>query len=269
MFMRLLTTPVRILPDFIIIGAQKSGTTTLYNNLIRHPQVVQALRKEIHFFDIHYKKGITWYQAHFPSFLYKIYLKQIYRKKIIAGEATPYYIFHPLSPERIFKTVPRVKLIVLLRNPVDRAYSHYQLSVRLGHENLSFEDAIQHEMERLNSEGEKIYNNRNYYSFNHQHFSYLSRGCYMEQLRKWYHYFSREQILILKSEDFYLDPSSVFKQVYYFLNLPDMKLKDHKKYNISDYGKMDPVTRRQLVKYYEPYNQELYDYLGINFHWNK
>ena len=76
MFMRLLTTPVRILPDFIIIGAQKSGTTTLYNNLIRHPQVVQALRKEIHFFDINYRKGVTWYQAHFPSLLYKFHLNQ-------------------------------------------------------------------------------------------------------------------------------------------------------------------------------------------------
>lgn len=216
LLVRLITTPVRILPDFLIIGAQKCGTTSLYNNLIKHPHVVQALRKEIHFFDINYKKGVTWYQAHFPSSIYKIYLKQIYRKKIIAGEATPYYIFHPLSPERIFKIVPRVKLIVLLRNPVDRAYAHYQLSVRLGHENLSFEDAIQNEMGRLNSEVERIYNNCNYYSFNHQHFSYLSRGYYMEQLRKWHHYFSREQILILKSEDFYLDPSSAFKQVYVF-----------------------------------------------------
>ncbi len=269
LLMRLITTPVRVLPDFIIIGAQRCGTTTLYNNLILHPHTMQALRKEIHFFDINYKKGVTWYQAHFPSLLYKSYLKHTYRNNIISGEATPYYFFHPLSTERIYKFIPRVKLIVLLRNPVDRAYSHYQLSVRLGHENLSFEDAIQHEIGRLKIEEERIFNNGSYYSFNHQHYSYLSRGYYMEQLRKWHHYFSRDQILILKSENFYLDPSTVLTQVYNFLNLPDMGLNDHKKYNISEYEKMNPATRKRLVKHFEPYNQELYDYLCINFDWNK
>ncbi|OGL47144.1 MAG: hypothetical protein A2W05_03565 [Candidatus Schekmanbacteria bacterium RBG_16_38_10] len=263
-----MTNPVRLLPDFIIIGAQKCGTTTLYNNLIKHPYVIPALRKEIHFFDLYYEKGVTWYQAHFPSHLYKSYFLKIY-KNFITGEATPYYIFHPLSPERTFEIVPKVKLIVLLRNPVDRAYSHYQYSVRMGHENLSFEDAIQNEMERMNNEREIIYNNCNNYSFNHQHFSYLSRGIYIEQLRRWHHYFPRDQILILKSEEFYLDPSSVFKHVYNFLNLPDLELNDYKKYNVYDYEKMDPITRRHLIKYYEQYNQELYDYLGVNFNWNK
>ncbi len=157
----------------------------------------------------------------------------------------------------------------MLRDPVERAYSGYQNELRNGRETLSFEDAIRQEMERLNGEVEKILNNRNYYSFNHQHNSYLARGIYVRQLERWLQYFSREQVMIIKSEDFLFDPPATLKQVFRFLNLPDWELEDYKKYNVGEYEKMNPTTRSRLIEFYKPYNQKLYDYFGVNFNWEK
>jgi hypothetical protein len=164
------------IPRFIIIGAQRCGTTSLYSYLIGHPYVASALQKEIHFFDLNFKKGVSWYRTQFP---------QLGEQGFITGEGSPYYIFHPHVPKRIFDTVPRAKLILLLRNPVDRAYSHYHHEVKLGVEPLSFEDAIDREEERLHGQGEKIIADESYYSFNHQHYSYLCRGVYAYQLTVW------------------------------------------------------------------------------------
>ena len=115
---------MRLMPDFIIIGAARCGTTNLYRNLTQHPYIVPAFRKEVHFFDhtSNFKNGVAWYRAHFPLLLYKHY-KQVRKQDIVTGEASPYYIFHPHAPKRAFEIVPQVKLIVMLRNPVDRAYS--------------------------------------------------------------------------------------------------------------------------------------------------
>ena len=112
-------------PDFIIVGGQRCGTTSVYNNLISNPDVTPATKKEIHFFSDNYHKGLTWYQNQF-------------KKSLCTGEATPYYIFHPHSLRRISNDIPNVRIIILLRNPVDRAYSHYWLEVRLKNEHLSF-----------------------------------------------------------------------------------------------------------------------------------
>ncbi len=260
---RLLTSHIRVLPDFIIIGAQRCGTTSLYNYLSQHPCVVPALVKEVHFFDINFHKGIHWYRSHFPTFLEK------YKQNIITGEASPYYIFHPHAARRIFKIIPQVKLIVLLRNPVDRAYSHYHHEVRIGAETLSFEEAIEKESERLKGEIKKMLENENYYSFNHQHYSYLSRGIYIDQIKVWMSLFPKEQILIIKSEDFYANPSAVFRRVLEFLNLPIWEPKEYKKFNYANYPKMNPATRKRLIKFFEPYNQKLYEYLGVNFGWDR
>ena len=119
-------------PNFLIIGAQRCGTTSLYNYLIQHPQIVPSSKKEVHFFDLNFHLGQSWYEKHFPEV----------SDNILTGEASPYYIFHPLCPKRIFDYDPSVKLIVILRNPIDRAYSHYRHIVRLGHEPLKFEDAL-------------------------------------------------------------------------------------------------------------------------------
>ena len=263
---RLMTGLARTTPNFIIIGAQRSGTTALYNTLAQHSCITPAIKKEVHFFDVNFEKGFTWYRAHFPSYVY-MYAQKVRGRNFATGEASPYYIFHPHVPKRVSELAPEVKLIALLRNPADRAYSHYHHEVRKGFETLSFEDAIEREKERLLTETPRIQADEDYYSFNHRHYSYLSRGIYVDQLKAWSRFFPKEQILVLKSEDFYNNPSSVIGQILEFLKLPSGQLKDQGKYPVYPYSRMDAAVRKQLVDYFELYNQELYEYLGRNLHW--
>lgn len=256
------------MPNFIIVGVQRGGTTSLYEYLIQHPYVAPAFKKEIHFFDNNFRKGVFWYRAHFPFLLCKYSFNQRRKIDLVTGEATPYYFSHPHAPYRIFKVVPRVKIIILLRNPVDRAYSQYHHERKIGVETLSFEEAIEKEKQRLQGEAEKMLEDENYYSFNHQHYSYLSRGIYVDQIKVWMNLFSREQILILKSEDLYNDPPTIYNKVIKFLNLSPWELKEYRKYNVGHYQQMDVAVRKRLIDYFEPHNQKLYEYLGVNFGWD-
>lgn len=267
-----MTARFRLLPDFMIIGAQKGGTTSLFRLLEKHPCIVPAARKEVHYFDNMYNDlqyGLNWYRAHFPMFLSRYYKRWIHRQKMLTGEASPYYIFHPRAPERIFNVVPRVKLILLLRDPVTRAYSHYHHSVRKGYESLTFEQAIDQEEGRLAGEVEKLCEDTYYVSFNHAHFSYLSRGIYLKQVLNWHRYFPKEQLLILRSEDFFSDPARIYNQVLEFLELPARNLDSYPKYNGRDqYPGINPNTRKQLTEYFHLYNEKLCEYLGMDFDWS-
>ncbi|WP_017715481.1 sulfotransferase domain-containing protein [Kamptonema formosum] len=243
------------MPDFLIIGAQKCGTTSLYHYLIQHPQIRPAAQKELHFFDLFFSKGVEWYLEQFP--------RRTAGAGWLTGESSPYYIFHPLVPQRVWRLFPEVKLIVLLREPVARAWSHYHHEVRLGYEKLSFEDAIALEPERLKGETEKILADETYYSFNHQHCTYLSRGAYAEQLLSWMELFPKKQFLILKSEDFYANPAESVKQVFEFLGLPDCRLPEYGKYNAGEYPPISDATQRYLREYFQPHNQRLEKNFGI------
>lgn len=245
------------MPEFLIIGAQKCGTTSLYNYLIQHPQILPAAQKEIHFFDINYSKGIEWYEAQFPA--------RSPGAGRLSGESSPYYIFHPLVPKRVKKLFPEVKLIILLREPVARAWSHYHHEVRLGYEHLPFEEAIACEPQRLQGEIEKLNSDETYYSFNHQHYSYLSRGIYIEQLQNWMELFPKKQFLILKSEDFYAAPAQILNQVFEFLEVPPYQLDHYGKYNVGHYPALPESTRHYLIEYFRPHNQRLEQSFGITF----
>jgi hypothetical protein len=122
---RTATSRLRLLPNFIIIGSARSGTTSLYNYLVQHPGIAPALRKEVHFFDYNYQRGCSWYQGQFPTHPYMHYMQTIHRQAMITGEASPYYLFHPYVPQRVAQLLPEIKLIALLRNPIERAFSHY------------------------------------------------------------------------------------------------------------------------------------------------
>lgn len=266
--MRRISAPIRLLPDFIIIGAQRSGTTSLYRYLCTHPAIGRAAKKEVHFFDFSFKKGINWYRRHFPIWLYKYYRQQIRQQELLTGEASPYYIFYPLAPHRISQLLPRVKLIVLLRNPVDRAYSHYWHEVRRGNETLSFEEAIEREPERLWGERERlIFHDGAYYSAAHQQFSYLARGIYVDQLTVWLRLFPKEQFLILRSEEFYADPATTLNRIFAFLKLRSWNGTDDTIYQHGDYPSMAVATRTQLANYFRPHNERLYEFLGQDFAW--
>jgi hypothetical protein len=248
------------LPDFIIIGVQRGGTTSLYDNLTRHPRIAPALRKEIHFFDNRYAKGKTWYRNQFSR---RVRLKPW----MITGEASPYYIFHPSVPERILATCPRVKLIILLRDPVARAFSHYHMMRKRDREPLSFEDALKAETERLRGEIEKL-SDPNYQSFAHQHQSYVSRGIYADQIASWFERFPRERFLILSSEEFYADPAPVLDETFRFLGVRPIELTDYAHRNRREYKEtIDPETERCLRDFYRPHNDKLFALLGRDLPW--
>ena len=266
---RILTNNLRVLPDFLIIGVSRSGTTSLYNYLTQHPSVAPALIKGVYFFDRSYKRGLAWYRAFFPTILEKYYSITVNKREFITGEATPCYIFHPHAPRRVFSTIPHARLIVLLRNPVDRAYSFYHHQLRRGVESLSFEQAIESEEERLCGELEKMMDDENYFSFNRQYYSYLSRGIYVDQLKNWIKFFPREQMLILESEHLFTDPISIFNKIAGFLNIPSAGTMELKKLNTKPYTEMNPATRKRLADYFRPHNQKLYDFLGADLGWER
>jgi hypothetical protein len=264
---RMLTSPARMRPDFIIIGAAKCGTTSLYNYLARHPSVVPARTKEIHYFDFFFERGSAWYRSHF-TLRSPIQRMRANHRRTVTGEASPYYIFHPHALRRIAEALPRVRLIALLRNPADRAYSQYQHVVRLGYETLSFEDAIASEEERLAGEVEKMRADERYYSFNHQYYSYLARGIYVDQISRLAELgFAPEQVLILRSEDFFAHPAEGLLRLREFLGLPEHPLRDLEKFNAGRYEKIPAAMRARLLEFYEPHNQRLADLLGASFNW--
>jgi hypothetical protein len=245
-------------PHFLIIGAQRSGTTSLYAYLTQHPLVVPAVRKEVRYFDRHFANGIDWYRAQ---------LRADAASGRQTGEATPYYLFHPLVPGRVAACAPRVKLVVLLRNPVDRAHSHFQHEVRRGFETLSFDAAIAAEPERLADETERILADDRYPAFNHLHYSYLARGHYAVQLRTWLAEFPRDQLLVLESEGFYRDPGAAVGQVCAFLGLPRIELGTFAVHNGAAYPPMAEATRRRLSDHFAAANRELVELLGVAFSW--
>jgi hypothetical protein len=250
-----------VLPDFVIIGAQKSGTSFLYDLLTQHPYVKRAALKELHYFDRHFDRGIEWYRSQFPLPRWKE------ERKSITGEATPNYLFHPHAARRMAEVVPQARLIVLLRNPVDRAYSNYYKEVKRGGETLQFEEAIEVEEARSRGQMDKMLEDDRYTSFNQQQFSYLSRGIYVDQLLRWSGFYSKNQMLVLKSEDFYERPLDTLKLVLHFLPdwQPDPRVLTKK--GTTRYSRMNPATRQRLEDYFEPHNRRLYEYLGVDFGW--
>jgi len=250
-----------VLPDFIIVGAQKAGTTSLHAYLMKHPQVKPPVTKEVHYFDTHYHRGDAWYRSFFPSLSHDA---ADGAPRMITGEASPYYFYHPAVPARVASTVPTAKLIALLREPVSRAYSHYQMEHRKGLEDLSFEEAIEAEAERLDGEDDRLLRDERYKSRAHRHHSYLSRGIYADQILRWRSVFPVDQMLILKAEDLRTATDATLDRVLDFLDLPRTKLRIQAHRNVGTYPPMNSDTREKLVDYFRPANQRLYDVIGTS-----
>ena len=267
------TSFLRVMPDFLVIGAKRCGTSSLYNYLIQHPCIIPAKQKEIHFFSYgkktKYYKGIKWYRQNFPTIIQKKYIKLI-NGVALTGEASPHYINNPLTVERIYRALPDIKLIFILRNPVDRAYSHYRLESRKEREKLSFEEAVALESEKkLDGEIKGFSKNLSHYNSGHRCKPYITRGLYEQQLKKWYELFPKEKLFFIHSEEFFKDPELQLNRVLKFLGLPEHRLKEYKKFEESknEPDNMSEELRKKLSKYYEPYNRKLYDLLGQDLKW--
>lgn len=232
-------------PDFLIIGAQKGGTTSMYHYLTQHPQVQHAKKKEINFFTDHFEEGVDWYRNQF--------FRRVPGK--LQGEASPIYLFHHRAPERVYSLFPKVKLIVLLRDPVARAFSHYKHNVRKGREKRTFDEAINKEMKTIDADlaAPEL---RKYGG------CYVKRGVYVDQIKRWTAYFPTEQILFLKSEDFFKDPKGTMEVVHKFLGIGPLVLKT---YAIANKGDPDIILSQEakdrLTEYYKPHNAALQDLL--------
>jgi cytochrome P450 len=242
------------LPNAIIIGAMKSGTTSLFDYLIQHPHVCGSRTKELHFFDNQYAKGERWYRANWTP-----------RGEKVLLESSPYYLFHPLAAERAARLVPHAKLIVLLRNPADRAYSHFNQNAEEALEPLPFEDALEREAERLAGAEEALAAGRVDVSHAHQTFSYVGKGLYAEQLRRWLRHFARERMLILKAEDLFRAPQESVDRVTDFLGIERFTIGDTAAANQRRYPLMHPDTRRRLERLFETPNEEVRRLTGMSW----
>jgi hypothetical protein len=259
----------RVLPDFLVLGGQRCGSTSLFAILCDHRQVIAPSHKEVHFFDRNYLRGPEFYRRVFPLALHRRARARRLGRRVVTGEATTYYLFHPAVPARVAQLLPQARLIALLRDPVDRAYSHYQLSVRTGHEPLSFEDALAAEPERLAGEEERLATEAGYRSLAHRYHSYVARGTYVDQLLRWYAHVDRERLLVLRSEDLFERPEAVVAQVTGFLGVEAYRGHLPEPRNRVTYGGMRPETREWLRERFDEPNRRLVALLGRELGWQR
>jgi Sulfotransferase domain len=261
------TSSLRPLPDFLILGAQKAGTTALYAYLRWHPEITGPSFKEISFFDRHYARGETWYRAHLPARPRQWVARRRRGRWPEVGEASPSYLFHPLAPERVAALLPEARLISVLRDPVDRAFSHYQHEVALGREPLAFEDALAAEDKRMRGEVERMLRDSSYFSEAWWNHTYAARGRYAEQLERWFALFPREQVLVLFSDDLLQQPAETYARVLDFLGVDSYELSSYPRIFSRDYSEMSPVTRSRLERVFAGANAELAELLGREPPW--
>lgn len=255
-------------PDFCIIGQMKSGTSSLYHYLCEHPDVLPAKKKEINYFNFDYDLGTLHYRSHFPFKRKLLNDSNGHRTRLLTGEATPEYLLHPHAAKRCFSLLPNLKIIALLRNPIDRAFSHYRHGRRYGWEPCeTFEEAIEAESTRIKGEHEKMLKDDMYYSFKYHHYTYLERGKYIEQLIPWYDSYPKNQILIINSDQFYANIQGEYNRTLQFLGLKKCELSSYPNMFVGPKGKMSTETRQQLQKYFAPYNEKLYQFIGERFDW--
>lgn len=255
------TAPMRARPDFVLAGAQRAGTTSLFRALMQHPQVVRpSMHKGVNYFDVNYTKGSRWYAAHFP-----LRLTAALRTSRVGGpsvfEASGYYLYHPVAAERLASDVPGVKVVVMLRDPVERAFSAYKHEVARGFEDETFERAIDLEFARIAGEEDRMRADSSYTSFAHRHQSYLHRGHYADQIERLLRHVPRERVHLIESEQFFTDPTVVFGGLVTFLGLSAHTPRHFDQYNARA-GGMDAATRSRLRNYFRPYDERLVPLLG-------
>ncbi|MCZ7590576.1 MAG: sulfotransferase domain-containing protein [Gaiella sp.] len=242
----------RPLPGFLVIGAQKAGTTALYAYLRWHPEITGPSWKEVSFFDRHWWRGEAWYRGQFP----------LRAGERLVGEASPSYLFHPLAPARARSLLPDVRLVALLRNPVDRAYSHYQHEVALGREPLSFEAALAAEEERTRGEVERLVADPRAFSRAWWDHTYVARGRYAEQLERWLAVFPREQLLVVATEELGERPAETYASILRFLGAAPYELAEYPRVFDRDYAPMRPETRAMLEATFAESNRRLQE-IGV------
>lgn len=255
---RLATSPLRSFPDLIIVGAMKSGTSSLFWYLTQHPKITTGNIKEVHFFDNNYSKGPFWYRSHFPV-----------SDGSIICEGSPYYLNYPHAAKRIHELIPSAKMIAILRNPTERAISHYYHQVRKERETLPILEAFQAEEERVKAEWERMLEDETYISPTHQYFSYKHRGIYIDQLERYWQYFDDSNLLVLNAARLFSEPTDTLKELYEFVGVDAYigHIDLTPQHASSNKAKVPSSVHEYLDDFFAPYNQRLYQRLGRDFGW--
>jgi Sulfotransferase domain len=268
-----MTAPARMTPSFLICGGQRCGTTSLYRALAAHPVVLKAvLHKGVHYFDTSYRRGMSWYRGHFPLKSSGEKIQQRYGIPAQTFESSPYYMYHPQAAARIARDLPGAKLVVLVRDPVERAYSQHAHEVARGFEQeRDFGNALALEPARLHRQEEKLAQDPGYYSFAHQHHAYRGRGEYARYLSVMAQHVGRERIHVVESERFFSRPEETYDEVLDFLGLPTHPGRPpFERHNARPRpSDMDPGIRRELTAHYAPHDEALVTWLGRMPTWRR
>lgn len=263
----------RGLPDALVIGAQRCGTSSLYKQLGAHPEVIPSVRKEIEYFSTAFGEGERWYRAHFPLEARLVLNVRRGRRRPLTFEATPDYMLDPRAAERAAALVPEARLVAILRNPADRAFSQYLHNRRLGHEDLSFEDALAAEPERVEREVDRLLADPGYRALPLRRHAYVGRGLYADQLAAWLAWFGPERLLVVVSERMFRDPAGEYRRMTEFLELSDWvppRFDNHSYAAGGDAGaeRLLPATRRHLSEMFQPHNRALAALIGFDPGWD-
>ncbi len=263
-----LTAPLRLQPGFIVVGAQRCGTTTLYRVLSEHPDIVRpTFSKGIFYFDINYAKGARWYRGHFP-------IAALARRRVpgaapVAFESSGYYSFHPLAAERIGRDLPGVRLVLMVRDPVERAYSAYKHELARGFETESFERALELEPERLAGEVERMVADPSYESFDHRHHAYVTRGQYAEQVERLQQAVGADHVFVMDADDFFADPGTQVAELFDWLGLRPWTPSQVEQWNARPGDGLTPEIRSQLREHYAPHDERLAELTGRTPSWRR
>lgn len=267
------TSASRPFPDFLIVGVKRGGTTSLFNYLLMHPGVLGLYpqlrgRKSTDFFFKERARGEDWYRSHFHTRTYRALMQRRLGYSPVTGEASPYYLWDQRIAPQVKEICGDVKAIALLRDPVERAWSHYQERVHNGQEPLAFEAALAAEDDRLAGEAQRMAEDPNYYSPAYDFYAYRRRGIYLPQLQAWRRSFPQEQLLVVRSEDMYQDVQGTFDVVTDFLGIPRFTLPSTAAFNSITRSRIPEDTRSELARFYGPHNEELSQYLNRSSMWD-
>ncbi|MBC8049518.1 MAG: sulfotransferase domain-containing protein [Chitinophagales bacterium] len=246
------TAPLRALPDFLIIGAQKSATSSLFHYLMQNPQMREPMRKEIHYFADKHKRGLNWYRAHFP----------LVRSMgdAVTGEGSTSYLFLPGVAERVKAYIPDIKLIAILRNPIDRALSQYQHNKHQGRAPYSFHDYIMQEAAHDWTAERNLTKMRQLQP--------MARGFYAEQIERWLAHFDRSQFLFIKYENFVASPQSEIDRACDFLDVSRHIADTSKRYKSRGVREViEDKTRTFMKERFDAANMRLPSLIGDEFKW--
>lgn len=268
-----LTAGSRPLPDFLIVGTKRGGTTSMWNWLVEHPGVVgmypevRGSKSSDYFFDGGVR-GERWYRSHFHTRRHREALEERRGHRVVTGEASPLYMYDPRVCAQVVTLMPRIKVIVQLRNPVDRAFSHWQERVQQQVEPLSFRAALDAEEQRTSGELERMLADPAYYSQAFDWFSYRDRGVYEPQVARWLGALPSSQVHIVNSEEFSADEQGVMNGVSDFLGVPRYERQGFARHNLSTRAAMDEATRAELGRFYRPHNARLYELIERDLNWD-